>query len=401
MKRLWILVIFLFPFIFIGQPQGKLFLHTGFVSDNTLGYIQYPQNQYHIIDTIDLDDIIVANNKVLITNDKVFYYDTYTLGKTDSINTSNAYLLAYDNNKLAVTRSQPPYFEVYDFTTKNLIFSLDINKVKSQPVDILLDMGKAYLLFDTSIQIIDLNLQDTLATKTIFSNFAFPAYGQYLINKGNNIYIDAEIATGAPRFSIFSLDKTTQQIKLELFKEFVDTPFEPVLAGNKIYLSNFPSYYDVAADTFFNFQNNTMPFTLCADAVSNSIFLYNPSNFKVSYYNNSSSSSDVSVPTYINKSAYFNEGIVALSHQKDILNPVTIYPNPAESEINIMLPYEETVKEIRITAINGNQLVKSINKQISQRKIDISKLSEGMYFLEIQFENSTYKTKFIKTTAKK
>ena len=126
MKRLWILVIFLFPFIVIGQPQGKLFLHTGFVSDNTLGYIQYPQNQYHIIDTIDLDDMIVANNKVLITNDKVFYYDTYILGKTDSINTTNAYLLAYDNNKLAVTRSQPPFFEVYDFTTKNLIFSLDI-----------------------------------------------------------------------------------------------------------------------------------------------------------------------------------------------------------------------------------------------------------------------------------
>ncbi|MFZ4399739.1 MAG: T9SS type A sorting domain-containing protein [Bacteroidales bacterium] len=401
MKRLQILILFIFPFFVLGQPIGKLFINTGFVSNNELGYIQYPQNQYHSIDSIDVDDMLIVNNKLLVSNAKIYIYDIATLSKTDSINNTDAYMLAYENNKLAVSRTQPPYFEVYDFTTKNLLFSLNTNKIKSMPVDILLDMDKAYLLFDTSIVIVDLNLQDTIATKAVFSNYSYPAYNQYLINYGNKIYIDTEIATGAPRFSIFSLDKTTHQIQQELFYEFVDTPFEPILAENKMYMSFFPSYYDITADTFMHFQNSYMFYPLCFDDISNSFFLYKPTNFKVSYFYNNTYSPEITVPTYINKAVYLNEAVSVTPELIDITNNISIYPNPANKEVNIQLPNEEEVKEIRMIAINGVQTVKSINKTISQRKIDISQLADGMYFVEIVCKTKTYKTRFIKSSINK
>jgi hypothetical protein len=398
MKTTWLLIILLFPLVMLAQPQGKLFIHSGFVSTKELGYIQYPQNQYHAIDTFDLDDMLIVNDKLLVSNDKIYIYDIPTLKKIDSINNSNAYMLGVDNNKLAVTRSQPPYFEVYDLTTKNLIFSLDSTKVKTMPVDILLDMGRAYLLFETSIEIVDINLQDSIANIDIFPQFSFPAYSQYLVNKGNKVYIDVELATGAPRFSIFSIQKNTLQIIQELFTEFVDTPYEPVLAENKIYMSYFPSYYDISADTFLYFQNSNIYYPLCFDNVSNSFFLYKPSDFKVSYFNNNTYSSNVSIPTYINKSAYYNEGSTGIAHHNEIENNISIYPNPAHKEINIQLPCEEEVIEIRIIAINGLQTIKRIQKTMSQRKIDISQLTDGMYLVEIICKNQTYKSRFIKSS---
>jgi len=397
MKKYWIIIIILFPWVILAQPQGKLFIHSGFVSTNELGYIQYPQNQYHAIDSGDLDDMLIVENKLLVCNDKIYIYDISTLTRTDSINTSNSYMLDAANNKLAVTKSQPPYFEMYDLTTKNLVFSLNTSKVKSMPVDILLDMGRAYLLFETSIEIIDLNLQDTIANIDIFPQFSFPAYSQYLINKDNKVYIDVELATGAPRFSIFSLHKNTLQITQELFTEFVDTPFEPVLAGNKLYMSFFPSCYDIAADTFIYIQNTNMTYPLCFDEVSQTMFLYKPLDFKVNYFNNTIYSSNVAIPTYLNKAVYYNEASAGIPSHKEISEEIYIYPNPATNELNIKLPFKAIVKEIRLTAMNGTQTVKYINSPMSQRKIDISSLDEGMYFLEIQFENQLFQTKFIKT----
>ena len=286
MKNNYILIVLLFPLVVLAQPQGKLFIHSGFVSGSELGFIQYPQNLYHFIDSIDLDDMLVVNDQLLVSNDKIYFYDIAALAKIDSINTNNAYLMDYDNNRLVVAKMEAPFLEVYNLSSKNLIFSLNANKVKSQPIDILIDMDRAYLLYDTSLVVVDLNLQDTIATIATASQNFFPAYNQYLINKGNKVYIDVEFATGAPRFSILSLDKSTLQLENVLFYEFVDTPFEPVLAGNKLYMSFFPSYYDIAVDTFVYFQNSNTTYPLCYDVNSNTIFLYQPSNFNVNYFNN-------------------------------------------------------------------------------------------------------------------
>lgn len=398
MKSLRFLFILLFPLMVSGQPEGKLFIHTDFISNSQLGYIQYPQNQYNVIDTTDLDDMIIINDKLLITNDKVYFYDINTLSKTDSVNTNSAYMLSYDNNKLIVSKNEAPYFEVYDLISKTLIFSLDTNKVKFKPIDILADMGKAYLLYDTTVLIIDLNLQDTIANITAIYSAWFPSYNLNLINKGNKIYINVGIATGAPRFAILSLDKTTLQIENVLFQEFIEAPYEPVLVNDKIYMSSFPSYYDIIADTFIYNPDNLWTYPLCFDEASNTIFLYKPSGFKVNYYNNNTFSAEVTIPSYINKAVYYNEGGVNIAENNSGTADVKIYPNPTGNDLNIMLPSENMIKGIRITALNGNSYICIVNSIVSQKKIDISHLSDGIYLIEIQFENQTYKSKFIKSS---
>ncbi len=401
MKKLWNLIVILFPMVVFCQPQGKLFVHSGFVSNQELGYIQFPQNQYYSMDTIDMDDMLIVDDQLLISNGNIYIYDITTLSKIDSILTVSSYLMDYDNNRLVITKTEAPFFEVYDFNTKTLIFSLNTDKIKSQPVDILVDMGKAYLLFDTSLVIVDLNLQDTIVAFSTTQPLWFPAYNQYLINKGNKIYIDVEFATGAPRFSILSLDKSTLQLENVLFYEFVDTPFEPVLVDDKLYMSFFPSHYDIPADSFYYFQNTNMSYPVCYDAISQTVFLYQPSGFKINYFNNSIYSPDVIIPTYMNKAVYYNEGIIGIATLNEKENLINVYPNPACNELNIVLPFEETVNLIRIVATNGDLTLVHPDKKSAQYAVDISQLADGMYFVELQSESHTYKRKFIKTCASK
>jgi hypothetical protein len=398
MKNWCFLIVLFFPLVLLSQPEGKLFVHTGFVSNDELGYIQYPQNQYHVIDTTNLDDLITVDNNLLITNDKIYFYNINTLKKTDSIETTFANMLDYENNILVLSRTEAPYFEVYNYTTKSLLFSLDTNKVKNPAVDVLVDMGKAYLLYDTTVLIIDLVSQDTIANITATYNSWFPCYNTHLINNGDKIYINVGIATGAPRFAILSLNKSTRVVETVLFQEFIDASFEPVLADNKLYMSSFPSHYDIIADTFIYNQDHMWTYPLSFDNASNTMFLYNISGLDVSYFHNNVYSADVSLPTYLNKAVYYNEGGSDIADNV-IENQVKIYPNPSSNVLNILLPNEKWVKGIRIVSLSGDNYVNIINSNILSRKIDISHLKDGMYFIEIQFENQTYKSKFIKTNS--
>ena len=352
-----------------------------------------------MIDTTELDDLKIIDNKLFISNDKVFVYNINTNTVIDTFHTSAANLIGNNSQYLVITRNEAPFFEVYSLTSKNLVFSLDTNKVKMMPVDLLVDMNRAYLLYDTTIQIIDLNLQDTFKTLTATYNSWFPCYNTHLINSNSKIYINVGIATGAPRFAVLSLDKASLNVETVLFQEFIDAFYEPVFADNKLYMSSFPSYYDIQNDTFMNFQQNPYTYPLCFDEYSSTMFLYKPQNFEVSYFYNNTFSQPVTLPTYLNKAVYFNQKAIGIAKTDDSKN-ILVYPNPANNELNISLPAEKWVKGIRIVALNGKNYVNIINSHILCRKIDISELVEGMYFVEVQFEDGIYKSKFIKTTAK-
>jgi hypothetical protein len=260
-------------------------------------------------------------------------------------------------------------------------------------------MNRAYLLFDTTIQIIDLNLQDTVSTLTATYSSWFPSYNTHLINSNAKIYINVGIATGAPRFAVLSLDKASLAIETVLFQEFVDAFYEPIFSDNKLYMSSFPSHYDIQADTFMNFQQNPYTYPICYDEVSNSMFLYKPLNFEVSYFCNNTYSSTAVLPTYLNKAVYHNQKAIGINKLDDI-NNILVYPNPANNELNISLPTEKWVKGIRIVSLNGNNYVNIVNSSILSRKIDISNLKEGIYFVEVQFDDSVYKSKFVKISVK-
>jgi CubicO group peptidase (beta-lactamase class C family) len=70
---------------------------------------------------------------------------------------------------------------------------------------------------------------------------------------------------------------------------------------------------------------------------------------------------------------------------------ISIYPNPAKAEINIVLPSNENA-QIEISDAIGQVLVKEQNKN----KIDISNLTNGLYFISVKQQQQSYTQKLIK-----
>ena len=70
---------------------------------------------------------------------------------------------------------------------------------------------------------------------------------------------------------------------------------------------------------------------------------------------------------------------------------VCIFPNPANSEINIVLPSNDNT-QIEITNAMGQLIIKDQNKN----KIDISNLKNGLYFISVKHGQKTYTQKIIK-----
>jgi aminopeptidase YwaD len=72
-------------------------------------------------------------------------------------------------------------------------------------------------------------------------------------------------------------------------------------------------------------------------------------------------------------------------------NTISIFPNPANSEINIVLPSNDNT-QIEITNAIGQLIIKDQNKS----KIDISNLKNGLYFISVKHGQKTYTQKIIK-----
>ncbi len=72
---------------------------------------------------------------------------------------------------------------------------------------------------------------------------------------------------------------------------------------------------------------------------------------------------------------------------------VSVYPNPAKSEVEIALP-NENCDEVKVFDIMG----RCIKKLTSTLRIDVSDLCPGIYFLEVSSEGMTYRARFVKTS---
>ena len=72
-------------------------------------------------------------------------------------------------------------------------------------------------------------------------------------------------------------------------------------------------------------------------------------------------------------------------------NQFSIYPNPANSILNIALTNQQTVN-VQVFDVLGNEVLKSATSNSKQTSIDVSNLNSGVYFVKVG--NSTQK--FIK-----
>jgi hypothetical protein len=70
---------------------------------------------------------------------------------------------------------------------------------------------------------------------------------------------------------------------------------------------------------------------------------------------------------------------------------ISIFPNPANTEINIVLPSNENA-QIEISNALGQIIIKEQNKN----KFDISNLPSGLYFVSVNQGEQNYTQRIIK-----
>ena len=80
-----------------------------------------------------------------------------------------------------------------------------------------------------------------------------------------------------------------------------------------------------------------------------------------------------------------------LSAQEVESDNVSIYPNPASSEIFVRIPYNEQPKSVTIIAMHGQQFSLSL----VNGRVDISSLASGVYVLRAQEDGEIYQCRIV------
>lgn len=75
---------------------------------------------------------------------------------------------------------------------------------------------------------------------------------------------------------------------------------------------------------------------------------------------------------------------------------LALYPNPANTELILQIPYSETVQNQSIQILtNAGQVLQSIKVYAPQETINTQHLPNGMYLLQYYDGNATHTQKFI------
>lgn len=87
---------------------------------------------------------------------------------------------------------------------------------------------------------------------------------------------------------------------------------------------------------------------------------------------------------------------VFLSVKENTLNKLSVYPNPATSQINLSFENKNRNASIKIVSIVGQTVLEKKNISGSHFSIDVSSLSSGIYIVEVADGNFVQRSKFIK-----
>jgi hypothetical protein len=74
-------------------------------------------------------------------------------------------------------------------------------------------------------------------------------------------------------------------------------------------------------------------------------------------------------------------------------NSLTIYPNPANSEVVVELPEFRGVTAIEVRDLTGKLVVSKSSSSIDREILNISELNKGIYLMVVRQGNSTYSQK--------
>ena len=356
------------------SPEGILFYFTGpgGFPPAHLACIEYPEETFSVVDTIQLEDVAAGDARLYAASYiGVIIYNTTDLQAVDTLPGAYARSLAVWNGNLAVASIAHPFFRVYDAQSHSLLFSLDSTKVSYTPSEILIDNDKAYLMLSNTVVVVDLALQDTLAGVATPHPYPSQGYNYFMVDGGDDLYIDVEYATGALRFSMLRMNKSSYFVETVFHREGYSNYSQPVVAGDWIYLLGFDSHYDIALDSLF-ISADQSPLCLEFDEGSEAVFLYyNNLMNGIGYFASGSFSDTILIQGYLAKALFVPEandtvnGIIQTA-----VNSVKAYPNPFSEGLNIEFELsEDSWVKLEIFNIAGERVAALMDEEVRAWKL--------------------------------
>ncbi len=171
-----------------------------------------------------------------------------------------------------------------------------------------------------------------------------------------------DISTLIPTSSSHSFStKITEGNKVEFIFENINLPFD-----------------DANNDGYVAFKIKTKPTLVVGDTFTNEANIYFDYNF----------------PILTNKATSTFQTTLA-TQDFEFLNYFTVFPNPANEDLNITNAKNIVVQSITVYDVLG-QLVIAIPNAKSVSTIDVSNLKTGNYFIKVKSDKGSSSTKFIK-----
>jgi hypothetical protein len=104
--------------------------------------------------------------------------------------------------------------------------------------------------------------------------------------------------------------------------------------------------------------------------------------------------------------AYFSSGEIedyyitittptGINQVKGVANQVTMYPNPANESLTLLLSKEDGTANINVYDITGRLVIQPTTLNAQHPTIDVSSLNDGVYFIEITTLKGSCTQKFI------
>ncbi|MBI9066190.1 MAG: T9SS type A sorting domain-containing protein [Salinivirgaceae bacterium] len=98
-----------------------------------------------------------------------------------------------------------------------------------------------------------------------------------------------------------------------------------------------------------------------------------------------------------NTSEVYSKNVQTTSIQSHTADMLKVYPNPAKGTLFIKLPVHAQANSVRVYSVSGKVLmnVLDVNQKGESIKLDIHKLKAGIYFVELESEGLTYRSKIV------
>ena len=383
------------------KPQGKLFFCTSASANETsqLGCISYPEESQTIIaedvkirrllyDESDGKLVCTKTNKDNSTlPESIYIYDI----AQDKLTEKNIPVFVYGiwNNHLLTLRPEAPHWQVLDMEDDfKTLWTLDSTKVNGYlPVDCLIRNDKAFLLYSNHIQVIDLVNQDTLMSFDTPPPYTNQNYNTSFSKgmKNDRVFIDVEYATGAIRSSLLELIVDSLKSRIVFHKEGAASFRPPVVAGNRVYLYAYDSYYDLETDSLY-FKQGFEPSTILYDELSESLFTYNNSGYIQYHQNGMEALEGIGLNGLLVDYLFASDKtnvVYEVGLNKEGFD-IDIYPNPLKNNLNIRLEKKFDIINVKFYNVKGQEVLRyEVNKYLQEVSLPLHQLTKGMYVAEV------------------